>query len=57
MKTSTLPAHLVATGAPALPVRPRPLWERHKLFLEPDLPEIPGDLEDEEDEDGIITPR
>ena len=51
MKTSTLPAHLVATGAPVLPVRPRPLWERHKLFLEPDLPEIPGLLEDEDDED------
>lgn len=48
MKTTTLPAHLVATRAPALPERPRPLWERHKLFIEPDLPEI-TDLENEDE--------
>lgn len=35
---------------PTRPIVPRPLWERHQLFQEPDLPEGLGVLEDEADD-------
>lgn len=46
--TATQP--LARPQAPARPIVPRPLWERHQLFQEPRFPEglEPGD----EDEDG-----
>jgi hypothetical protein len=51
--TTTTPSARPRTQTPALPVRPRPLWERDRLFLEPDLPERLDVTEDEEDaEDG-----
>lgn len=36
--------------APAQPIVPRPLWERHQLFQEPHYPEGLAPLEDEEDD-------
>lgn len=60
MKTTTLPPNrLPGALAPARPIVPRPLWERHDLFQEPQYPDGLGLAEDEEDEeDGerIITP-
>ncbi|MCI3279178.1 hypothetical protein [Streptomyces cylindrosporus] len=51
MKTTTLPSHcLPGALAPAQPVIPRPLWERHQLFQEPQFPDSLG-LEDDGPED------
>ncbi|MEU5043234.1 hypothetical protein [Streptomyces griseorubiginosus] len=49
MKTTTLPPHLLpgATAA-ARPIVPRPLWEAHRLFQEPQFPDGLGLLEDED---------
>ncbi|MEU5322914.1 hypothetical protein AB0G67_40120 [Streptomyces sp. NPDC021056] len=47
MKTTTLPPEYLR---PARPVVPRPLWERDRLFLEPDLPEQ-TDLENDGDDE------
>lgn len=44
--TTTAPPTRAAT--PARPIVPQPLWERHRLFVEPDLPDG-TDLEDEDD--------
>lgn len=53
MKTTTLPTtRLPGALAPARPIVPRPLWERHALFQEPAYPdgfEPPEDDGDEED--------
>lgn len=38
-------------AAPARPILPRPLWERHDLFQEPQYPDGLGPLEDDDDED------
>jgi hypothetical protein len=44
---------VTAPPAPVRPIVPRPLWERHDLFREPDFPagvglsDEDGDLEDE----------
>lgn len=54
MKTTTT----VPTGrppraaAPARPIVPRPLWERHQLFQEPQYPAGLEPMEDDEDGDG-----
>lgn len=51
MKTTTLPANRVPGAlAPARPIIPRPLWERHQLFQEPQYPDGLEPLEDDEDE-------
>lgn len=44
--TTTTPS----APAPARPIVPRPLWERHQLFQEPAWPEGLALLEDDEDE-------
>ncbi|MER6249420.1 hypothetical protein [Streptomyces griseorubiginosus] len=52
MTTTTTPAR---AAAPVRPITPRPLWERHDLFQEPQFPEGLGLLEDdgtEDDSDG-----
>jgi len=54
MKTTTMPAHRIPRAAapapPTRPVVPRPLWEAHRLFQEPQFPEG-TDLPDEDEED------
>ena len=56
MKTTSLPPHRqLAATAPAQPIGPRPLWEAHRLFQEPQFPEGLGLLEDDgpdDDSDG-----
>lgn len=47
MKTTTLPPEYLA---PARPVVPRPPWESHQLFREPEFPEGLNLVEDDEDE-------
>jgi hypothetical protein len=41
----------VSAAAPARPIVPRPLWERHQLFQEPSYPAGFDLLEDDEDDD------
>jgi hypothetical protein len=55
--TTTTPPARPRTQTPALPVRPRPLWERGQLFQEPAFAAELDLLEDEDDDesDGIIT--
>lgn len=48
MTTSTLAP---GTPAPARSAVPRPLWERDRLFLEPDLPEA-LDLDEDDEAEG-----
>lgn len=48
MTTTLPPKRPPAAAAPARPIVPRPLWERHRLFIEPDLPQGA----DPEDDDG-----
>lgn len=54
MKTTTLPAdRLPGVLAPARPIAPRPLWERHQLFREPQFPDgLELENEDDEQEEG-----
>ena len=52
MKTTTLPANrLPGALAPARPIVPRPLWERHDLFQEPRFAEGLALLEEDDTED------
>lgn len=52
MKTTTLPPNcLPGALAPARPIVPRPLWERHDLFQEPQFPDGLGPLEGEGEPD------
>lgn len=51
MTTTTPPARTVA---PARPIVPRPLWERHQLFQEPVLPEGLGLIEDDDQDDDAV---
>ena len=54
---TTLPAgQRQRAAAPAWPIVPRPLWEAHRLFLEPQFPDGVATLEDDEDGDPDITP-
>lgn len=46
--TTTIPA---PAAPPVRPIVPRPLWEAHQLFQEPEFPEGLGLIEDDEDED------
>lgn len=48
--TTTTPSARPRTRTPAMPVRPRPLWERDDLFQEPAFPEELALLEDEDDD-------
>lgn len=51
MKTTTLPPdRLPRAAAPARPIVPRPLWEAHRLFQEPQYPDGIGLAEDEQDD-------
>jgi hypothetical protein len=36
---------------PARPIVPRPLWERHQLFQEPDIPDGVEPPEDDDEDD------
>ena len=53
MTTTTPPTARMAVraAAPARPIVPRPLWERHQLFQEPQYPDGIGLAEDDEDGD------
>lgn len=51
MTTTTPPA---PAAAPARPIVPRPLWERHDLFQEPAYPEGLGLLEDDDQDDDTL---
>lgn len=51
MKTTSLPPHLLpGATAPARPIVPRPLWEAHRLFQEPQFPDGLRLEEDDDDE-------
>ena len=51
MKTTTLPPNrLPGALAPARPIVPKPLWERHDLFQEPQYPDGIGLAEDDQDD-------
>ena len=57
--TTTAPAQKTPPTRPAprqapQPVTPRPLWERHQLFQEPQFPDgldLEGDADSNDDED------
>ena len=52
MTTTTQPTARMAAraAAPARPILPRPLWERHDLFQEPHYPDGLEPAEDGEDD-------
>lgn len=56
MTTTTLRVdRLPGALAPAQPIVPRPLWERHQLFQEPAYADGLALLEDDEDDDEPTT--
>jgi hypothetical protein len=53
MTTTTVPVdRLPGALAPAQPIVPRPLWERHQLFQEPAYADGLVLLDDNDEEDG-----
>lgn len=49
--TAQIDRRFGSAANPDLPIVPRPLWERDRLFQEPQYPEGLGLLEGEDDED------